>query len=65
MGRLHWNPWPSTMLVLAYTFSTNRRAIRLKTIVWGLGLQFVFAIIVLRVDAGACSRKPEMASPGC
>src|SRR3979490_3452574 len=41
-----------TMLGLAYTFSTNRRAIRLKTVAWGLGLQFVFAIFVLRVDAG-------------
>jgi CNT family concentrative nucleoside transporter len=41
-----------TMLVLAYTFSTNRRAIRLKTVAWGLGLQFVFAVFVLRIDAG-------------
>src|ERR1019366_2841672 len=41
-----------TMLGLAYAFSTNRRAIRLKTGVWGLGLQFAFAVFVLRVDAG-------------
>jgi CNT family concentrative nucleoside transporter len=41
-----------TMLVLAYAFSTNRRAIRLKTVLWGLGLQIVFAIFVLRVDIG-------------
>src|SRR6478736_2964256 len=41
-----------TMLVLAYIFSTNRRAIRLKTVAWGLGLQFVFAVFVLRIDAG-------------
>src|SRR6202795_2914217 len=41
-----------TMLTLAYAFSTNRRAIRLKTVVWGLGLQLVFAVFVLRVDAG-------------
>jgi CNT family concentrative nucleoside transporter len=41
-----------TMLVLAYAFSTNRRAIRLKTVVWGLGLQLVFAVFVLRVNAG-------------
>ena len=41
-----------TMLGLAYVFSTNRRAIRLKTVLWGLGLQFVFAVFVLRVDAG-------------
>src|SRR3982074_12426 len=41
-----------TMLGFAYAFSTNRRAIRLKTVAWGLSLQFVFAIFVLRVDAG-------------
>ena len=41
-----------TMLALAFAFSTNRRAIRLKTVAWGLGLQFVFAVFVLRIDAG-------------
>jgi concentrative nucleoside transporter, CNT family len=41
-----------TMLALAYAFSTNRRAIRLKTVAWGLGLQFAFAVCVLRIDAG-------------
>ena len=41
-----------TMLALAYIFSTNRRAIRLKTVAWGLGLQFAFAVCVLRIDAG-------------
>src|SRR6202020_1681922 len=41
-----------TMLGFAYVFSTNRRAIRVKTVAWGLGLQFVFAIFVLRIDAG-------------
>ena len=41
-----------TMLGLAYAFSTNRRAIRVKTVVWGLGLQIVFAIFVLRIDFG-------------
>jgi concentrative nucleoside transporter, CNT family len=41
-----------TMLSLAYAFSTNRRAIRIKTVAWGLGLQFAFAVFVLRVPAG-------------
>jgi concentrative nucleoside transporter, CNT family len=41
-----------TMLTLAFIFSTNRRAIRLKTVAWGLGLQIAFAIFVLRVDIG-------------
>ena len=41
-----------TMLGLAYAFSTDRKAIRKKTVAWGLGLQFVFAVFVLKVDAG-------------
>jgi CNT family concentrative nucleoside transporter len=41
-----------TMIGLAYAFSTNRRAIRIKTLLWGLSLQFAFAVIVLRLDAG-------------
>ena len=41
-----------TMLGLAYAFSTNRRAIQVKTVAWGLGLQIVFAIFVLRVPRG-------------
>ena len=41
-----------TMLGLAYAFSTNRRAINKKTVAWGLGLQIVFAIFVLKVEIG-------------
>jgi CNT family concentrative nucleoside transporter len=40
------------MLGLAYAFSTNRRAIRGKTVAWGLGLQIVFAIFVLKAEIG-------------
>ncbi|HEY6307889.1 MAG TPA: nucleoside transporter C-terminal domain-containing protein [Candidatus Angelobacter sp.] len=39
-------------LALAYAFSTNRRAIRLKTVVWGLSLQFAFALVVIYSDWG-------------
>jgi concentrative nucleoside transporter, CNT family len=41
-----------TMLALAFAFSTNRRAIRVKTVAWGLGLQLVLAVFVLRMQAG-------------
>ena len=41
-----------TMLLLAYLFSTNRKAIRLKTVGWGLGLQFAFAVFVLKTATG-------------
>jgi CNT family concentrative nucleoside transporter len=40
------------MMGLAFAFSTERRAIRFKTVAWGLGLQFVLAVFVLRVSAG-------------
>jgi concentrative nucleoside transporter, CNT family len=42
----------ATILGLAYLFSTNRRAIRLKTVAWGLGLQIVFAFLVLDTEIG-------------
>ena len=35
-----------TMLGLAYLFSTNRRAIKLKMVIWGLSLQIAFAFLV-------------------
>src|SRR5271156_6512644 len=37
---------------LAYAFSTDRKAIRLKTVAWGLGLQIAFAVFVLRFTIG-------------
>ena len=40
------------VLLAAYLFSTDRRHIRWRTIVWGLGLQFTFAFLVLRFDYG-------------
>ncbi|MBZ5652600.1 MAG: NupC/NupG family nucleoside CNT transporter [Acidobacteriia bacterium] len=52
MGRLTGLLGLVTMLGLAYLFSSNRRAIRLKTVGLGLVLQFVFAIFVLRFDFG-------------
>ncbi|MFL6389438.1 MAG: NupC/NupG family nucleoside CNT transporter [Terriglobales bacterium] len=42
----------TVFLSIAYLFSTNRRAIRLKTVLWGLGLQFLFAWIVIRFTWG-------------
>ena len=38
--------------LIAYSLSTNRRAIKLRTIVWGFGLQFAFALLVLKTAAG-------------
>jgi len=52
MGRLSGLLGMAAILGIAFAFSTNRKAIRLKTIAWGLGLQFAFALIVLRTAAG-------------
>ena len=40
------------ILAVAVALSNNRRAIRWSTVAWGLGLQIVFAIIVLKTSAG-------------
>jgi concentrative nucleoside transporter, CNT family len=40
------------ILFVAWLLSTNRRAIKLTTVAWGLGLQIVLGIFVLRVPAG-------------
>ncbi|HWB31934.1 MAG TPA: nucleoside transporter C-terminal domain-containing protein [Acidobacteriaceae bacterium] len=39
-------------LGVAYLLSTDRRAIRWRTVVWGLSLQLVFAFLVVKVDLG-------------
>ena len=40
------------ILGIAVAFSTNRRAINWTTVAWGLGLQVLFALIVLKTAAG-------------
>ena len=40
------------IVLIAYAFSTNRRAIKIRTIAWGFGLQFAFALIVLKTWTG-------------
>jgi CNT family concentrative nucleoside transporter len=39
-------------LGLAYAFSTDRRAIRWRTVAWGLGLQVIFAFLVIKWSYG-------------
>jgi concentrative nucleoside transporter, CNT family len=41
-----------TFLTLAYAFSTNRRAIRWRTVAWGLILQIIFAFLVIKWTYG-------------
>lgn len=52
MGRFTGLLGLSVFVGLAYVFSTNRRAIRWKTVAWGLGLQILFAIAVIKWTFG-------------
>jgi CNT family concentrative nucleoside transporter len=40
------------ILAMAFALSSNRRSIRPRLLLWGLGLQFLFAFIVLKTDFG-------------
>ena len=40
------------ILGIAYAGSTNRRAINWSTVAWGIGLQVLFALLVLKTAAG-------------
>ena len=42
----------SALLGIAYLLSENKRAINYRTVVWGLGLQFVFALLILKTPIG-------------
>ncbi len=42
----------AVFLVIAWLASTNRRAIRWRTVVWGLGLQILFAFLVIKWSLG-------------
>lgn len=42
----------AVILGSAYLFSKHRRAIKLRVILWGLGLQFAFAFLVLKTGFG-------------
>jgi len=52
MGRFTGLLGIAIILATAYLFSTNRRAIRPQLLLWGLGLQFVVAFLVLRTGFG-------------
>ncbi len=37
---------------ISYAFSINRRAVRWRIVAWGLGLEFVFALVILKTPWG-------------
>jgi CNT family concentrative nucleoside transporter len=52
MGRFTGLLGIAAILLAAFLFSTHRSAIRLRVILWGLGLQLAFAVLVLKTDFG-------------
>ena len=42
----------TVIMAVAYAFSTNRRAIDRRTVAWGLSLQVIFALLVLKTSVG-------------
>jgi CNT family concentrative nucleoside transporter len=64
----------ATMIALAWAFSCNRRLFPWRTVLWGLGLQFTFALLILKTPwggavfgfAGAVIRKLiQFSNEGC
>src|SRR5437016_14297580 len=53
MGRWTGVLGMAAILGLAWLFSTDRSAIKLKTIAWGLGLQLALGFFVLRPRMGS------------
>ena len=42
----------ATMIGIIFLLSSHKKAVKIRTIAWGLGLQFVFAVIVLKTTPG-------------
>ncbi|MBA3546085.1 MAG: NupC/NupG family nucleoside CNT transporter [Nannocystis sp.] len=41
------------MLAIGYALSRNRKAVKLKVVLWGVALQWLMAVLLLKVPAGA------------
>jgi concentrative nucleoside transporter, CNT family len=52
MGRFIGVLGMAVLVGLAYLFSTDRKAIQRKTVLWGLGLQLAFGVLVLKFEPG-------------
>jgi concentrative nucleoside transporter, CNT family len=39
-------------IAIAYGLSVNRRAVRWKPVLWGIALQFIFAVLILKTQVG-------------
>jgi CNT family concentrative nucleoside transporter len=41
-----------TMILAAWAISYNRKLFPWRTVVWGIGLQFVLAVLILKTPGG-------------
>jgi len=51
-GTIHGILGIVVILGLAWAFSTDRKAIKLKTVLWGFGLQLALGFFVLKLSIG-------------
>src|SRR5581483_12444001 len=52
MGRFTGILGLAVILGVAWLISAHKRSIKLRILAWGLGLQFTFAVLVLKTDFG-------------
>src|ERR1039458_6867836 len=52
MGRFTGFLGLAVILAFAWLCSSHKREIKLRILAWGLGLQFAFALLVLKTDFG-------------
>jgi len=52
LGRLAALGGLAVFIILCVVFSWDRKAIKLRPIVWGFGLQFIFGLLILRTNFG-------------
>src|ERR1700722_18687507 len=52
MGRFKGLLGIAAILATAWLLSRHKKAIKLRILLWGMGLQFGFAVLVLKTDAG-------------
>jgi CNT family concentrative nucleoside transporter len=64
MGRLTGLLGIAVILAVAWLFSRHKKAINPRVLYWGLGLQFAFAILVLKTDFGKIFQSVSTAVAG-
>ena len=40
------------LVLIAFLFSENKKKINIKLVIWGISLQIIFALLILKTSAG-------------